>query len=163
MMKGLPEITRRYYPNGPTHIDGFCRFASPNIILLAQVTKEESLKDTLNKMSYDRLESNFRILKNATDQDGKRFTIIRMPVPETIINTGIFDSSLNRHRMFFFSSKHGDTLRYMLNTSYLNFLITNGAVLTASYWKPGRSEIMKQKDKQAKKILQKAFPGRKII
>ncbi len=151
------------YPNGPTHIDGFCRFASANTILLAQVTKEEAAKDTLNKMSYERLESNFRILQNATDQDGKRFTIIRMPVPETIIRTGIFDSSLNRHRMFFFNSKHGDTLRYMVNTSYLNFLITNGAVLTASYWKPGRPEIMKQKDKQAKEILQKAFPGRKII
>ncbi|MBA2500334.1 MAG: agmatine deiminase family protein [Chitinophagaceae bacterium] len=51
----------------------------------------------------------------------------------------------------------------MLNISYLNFLITNVAVLTASYWKPGQPEIMKQKDKQAKEILQKAFPGRKII
>jgi Peptidylarginine deiminase and related enzymes len=48
-------------------------------------------------------------------------------------------------------------------TSYLNFLITNGLVLTASYWKPGRPEIMKQKDEQAKNILEKAFPGRKVI
>ncbi len=36
-------------------------------------------------------------------------------------------------------------------------------MLMASYWKPGRPEIMRQKDEQAKRIIEKAFPGRKVI
>ena len=132
---------------GCNHIDEFARFSSPNTILLAEVTKEESLRDTVHKISYERLEENYRILKKATDQDGKPFTIIRVPVPELIAEPGIIDS----------------TVTNFLATSYLNFLVTNAVVLMASYWKPGRPAIMKQKDKQAKEILQKAFPGRKII
>ncbi len=132
---------------GCNHIDEFARFSSPNTILLAEVTKEESQRDTVHKISYERLEENYRILKKATDQDGKPFAIIRVPVPELIAEPGIIDS----------------TVTNFLATSYLNFLVTNGVVLMASYWKPGRPEIMKQKDKQAKKILQKAFPGRKVI
>ncbi|MGZ5134714.1 MAG: agmatine deiminase family protein [Flavitalea sp.] len=126
---------------GCNHIDEFARFASPNTVLLAEVTKEESLRDSMHKISYERLEANYQILKAATDQDGKPFKIIRMPVPELIVGRG----------------------GGVFVTSYLNFLITNGLVLTASYWKPGRPEIMKQKDKQAKNILEKAFPGRKVI
>jgi agmatine deiminase len=48
-------------------------------------------------------------------------------------------------------------------TSYLNFLVTNDIVLMSSYWKPGRPEIMKQKDQQAENILKQAFPGRRVI
>lgn len=126
---------------GCNHIDEFARFASPNTILLAEVTKEESLRDTMHKLSYERLEENYRILKNARDQDGKPFNIIRVPVPELMVGGG----------------------GGVMVTSYLNILITNGLVLTASYWKPGRPDIMKQKDEQAKNILEKAFPGRKVV
>lgn len=126
---------------GCNHIDEFARFASSNTILLAEVTKEESLRDSMHKISFERLEANYEILKAATDQDGKPFNVIRVPVPELMVGLG----------------------GGVLVTSYLNILITNGLVLTASYWKSGRPEIMKQKDEQAKNILEKAFPGRKVI
>ena len=125
---------------GCNHIDEFARFASSNTILLAEVTKEESLRDSLHKISFERLEANYQILKAATDQDGKPFNIIRVPVAELIGRGG-----------------------GLMVTSYLNFLITNGLVLTASYWKPGRPEIMKQKDEQVKKIFEKRFPDRKVV
>ena len=126
---------------GCNHIDEFARFASPNSVLLAEVTKEESLKDPMHKLSYERLEENYRILQLARDQDGNPFNIIRVPVPELIIRTE----------------------GAVITTSYLNILITNGLVLMASYWKPGRPEIMKQKDEQVKKIFEKTFPDRKVV
>ncbi|HEY0676858.1 MAG TPA: agmatine deiminase family protein [Chitinophagaceae bacterium] len=148
---------------GCNHIDEFARFSSPNTILLAQVTKEESLKDTLHKISYDRLEKNYRILKNAKDQDGKAFKIIRVPVPEMIIKERKInrnDTALIRHHNL---PPEGGKINVLIATSYLNFLVTNGVVLMASYWKPGRPETMRQKDEQAKRILEKSFPGRKVI
>ena len=126
---------------GCNHIDEFARFASPNTVLLAEVTKEESLIDSMHIISFERHEANYQIIKAATDQDGKPFTIIRVPVPERMVGAG----------------------GGVIVTSYLNILITNGLVLTASYWRPGRPEIMKQKDEQVKNILEKAFPGRIVI
>jgi len=126
---------------GCNHIDEFARFASPNTVLLAEVSKEESLRDSMHKISFDRLEANYQILKAATDQDGNPFNIIRVPTPERMVRPG----------------------EGVIVTSYLNILITNGLVLTACYWKPGRPDIMKQKDEQVKNILEKAFPGRKVI
>lgn len=153
----------KFFVEGPSHIDEFCRFASSNTILLAQVTKEESLKDTVHKISYERFEENFKILTQARDQDGNPFKIIRVPIPEMMTRTIRIDSTdksdINAYKL----PREGGTVSYFISTSYLNILITNGAVLMAKYWKPGRSLIIKQKDEMAKRIIQKAFPGRKII
>jgi agmatine deiminase len=46
--------------------------------------------------------------------------------------------------------------------SYCNFLITNGAVLSQKFWKPGLPLSWRKKDQEAKKILQTLFPDRKI-
>jgi agmatine deiminase len=148
---------------GPSHIDEFARFTSANSILLAQVTKEESLKDTVHKISYERLEENFRILKESRDQDGKPFTIIRVPVPELITIERVVNSTDSAIIKDNNLPREGGKVNVFIATSYLNFLVTNGVVLMASYWKPGRTEIMKQKDEQAKRIIEKAFPGRKVI
>jgi agmatine deiminase len=57
----------------------------------------------------------------------------------------------------------GDTINQLIASSYLNFLVTNGCVLVAAYYKEGRPLSTRQKDEQAKEILQQAFPGREII
>jgi agmatine deiminase len=127
------------------------------------VTREESLRDTVHKISYERLEENYRILKNARDQDGKPFKIIRVPVPEMITRQGTVnrnDSALIKNNKL---PPEGGKVTVFIATSYLNFLVTNDIVLMASYWKPGRPEVMRQKDQQAEKILKQAFPRRKVI
>ena len=47
--------------------------------------------------------------------------------------------------------------------SYLNYVVTNGAVLMQTYWKPGSSDKLKAAEDQVRGIFQGAFPGRKII
>jgi agmatine deiminase len=60
-------------------------------------------------------------------------------------------------------SKVGDTFHYVLGTSYLNFIIANGVVITSKYFKEGRSQEFKVRDDKAKLALQKAFPNHKIV
>ena len=161
--KGYDLPSGKVFTIGVNHIDEFARFASPNTILLAEVTREESLKDPVHKLSYERLEANFNLLKLATDQDGKPFNIIRVPVPEMIIYTRPIDSRDTIAIKIYNLPAEGGVIPYFIATSYLNFLVTNGVVLMASYWKEGLPEIIKQKDEKAKAIIQRAFPDRKVI
>lgn len=126
------------------HINEIARFASPNTILLAQVLPEDRYTNWTSQNSYLRLEENYRILLNSTDQDGKPFRIIRIPMPPTLY--GEVD----------------DTGKIPVR-SYLNYAVTNGAVLIQTYWKPGRSNTLKTTEEQVKGIFQSVFPGRNII
>ena len=90
------------------------------------------------------MEENYSILQNSTDQDGKPFRIIRIPMPPTLYGK---------------TEDTGETLM----RSYLNYASTNGAVLLQTYWKPGRSDTLKATEDQVKAIFQSAFPERDII
>jgi agmatine deiminase len=172
LKKGLIEdetatygtIWNGLYPIGSGgHIDLFCRFAGPNTIVLSEVTKEEKKDNLIAAINYEILEENYRILKNSTDQDGKPFNIIRIPVGPFMTAQHLLTDS-NRYILNTVSgSKAGDTFRYILGTSYLNFIVANGVVITSKYWKPGRSEDLKIRDEKAKQALQKAFSKHKIV
>lgn len=112
---------------GPSHIDEFARFASPNTILLAQLTKEESLRDTVHKISYQRLEANYHILTKARDQDGKPFKIIRVPVPELITTERVVNSSDSAIIKDNNLLPEGGKVTVFIATSYLNFLVTRSS------------------------------------
>lgn len=48
--------------------------------------------------------------------------------------------------------------------SYTNFLVTNGKVLMQKYCREGiSSEKVREKDAQAKAVLESCFPGRRVI
>jgi len=149
------------------HIDEYARFVSPNTILLAEVTPEERDADPIARITYERMERNYNILKSATDQDGLPFEIIRVPYTKAIYET-LDDSD---HIQFLKNMKFEDgtviedeeSITIILATSYLNFIVTNGVVLIPAYWKESRSEEFKQRDEAFKKIIQKVFPNRDII
>jgi agmatine deiminase len=145
------------------HIDEVCRFVGPNTVLLAQVNEEERDSDPIMRISYERLEENYRILKEATDQDGKPFKIIRIPVADPILAKYTPKDKNDYALRYFKGAEIGKPVKYLLAASYLNFLVTNGVVLGAKYWKEGRPESIKKKDEEAKRILQAVFPDRDII
>lgn len=138
--KGLPEDDE--ITSG--HINEIARFANPNTILLAQVLPEDRYTNKTSQESYLRLEENNNILQNSTDQDGKLFRIVRIPMPPTLY--GEADSAGN-----------------IPVRSYLNYAVTNGAVLMQTYYKQGRSIKVKTTEDVVKGILQGVFPGRDII
>lgn len=149
------------------HIDEYARFVGPKTVLLTEVTPEERDADPIARISYERMEANFNILKTASDQDGMPFKIIRAPYTEPIYET-LDDFG---HIQFLKNMKFEDgtvigddePITIILAASYLNFIVTNGVVLIPAYWKEGRPEEFKQKDEAFKQIIQKVFPNRDII
>jgi len=107
------------------HVDDIARFINPTTVMYAY---EDDKKDG----NYGILKENLRRLENATDQDGHKLNLIKLPMPK------MNDSQGNR-----------------LPVSYANFYIGNSVILVP---------VFKHKnDKPALKIIQEAFPKRKVI
>lgn len=126
------------------HINELARFADAKTILLAKVLNEERYVSTVSQQSYLNLEENYRILLKATDQDRKPFHIIRIPMPPTLY-------------------REAKSMGKLPLRSYLNYAVTNRAVLMQTYWKPGRPKTLKTSENAVKNIFKSVFPGRKII
>jgi len=149
------------------HVDEFVRFVNDSTILLAQIDPSE-LDDPIAFENNKRIEENYQILSKATDQDGKPFTIIRMPLPGTIYNTmNPGDYVYEIIKMLDYENgikfPDGESVKVMAALSYLNFLITNKVIIGQTIWREGMPEELKLKDEKAAQILQASFPNRKVI
>lgn len=78
------------------HTDEFVRFADPNTILPAWVDEAEKNQNPINRMNYERMNENYQILNNATDQDGQAFKIIKVPLPDLIPVEVVVRPDVNR-------------------------------------------------------------------
>ncbi len=165
-------ITENYFGIGVKgHLDEFCRFVNENTILISFPDSIEAAHDPVKKITLDRMKINYEILKNATDQDGKPFTIIKMPVPDIDYMTFALDTASKNNEIKFLSQQIlyeqkrfsvGDTVHFVPSSSYLNFLITNKTIFEAKYWSEGQPESSKAKDEMVKQILQQYFPEKRI-
>lgn len=147
------------------HIDEFARFVSPNRILLASVPEEEH-DNSVCKVSHQRMEENYEILKNSTDQDGNPFEIVRIPLPPLIIREIGNDDEIFKvlkNLKFEDGTIIENSAKIIAASSYCNFLVTNHLVLIPKYYKEGRSEVFKQRDEEAKNIIQSCFPEREVV
>ncbi len=150
------------------HIDEFARFLDAKTIALAQVPPEDRKSDPIARLTHERMEENFRILKQATDQDGQPFTIIRVPVPDSIYTTlSEGDEVFKLLKALKFDDgttiEAGQTIKVILAASYLNFVVANDVILIPAYWQPGRPLSTQQKDNAVKQLFEKRFPDRKIV
>lgn len=73
-------VYRSLSANG--HIDEMARFVGENKILLAEVTQEEASRLESMRITKERLDKAYEILKAETDADRNPFEIIRIPVPD---------------------------------------------------------------------------------
>ncbi len=144
------------------HIDEFCRFVNPTTVLLAQVSEEDTIANEIAKESYRRMEENYEILKQSTTLDGKPIEIIRLPVGPLIVDKVQY-KSLSKDEQSWFENVTTDSIEYYLASGYMNFVIANKIVVSAKFWKAGLPDELKGKDEEAKLILEKAFPNRKIV
>lgn len=161
---GVRDVMTCFATGG--HIDEYCRFVSEDVVLVCEVTEEEAGADPIARVNRERLEENVAILRNAVDQDGKPLEIERIPTPAPLFCTmrkgdGVYDAYCEKYGDGFIYPL-GDSIKVVAASSYNNFLITNGAVLAPCYWRPGLPEVMEVKDRQAREVLAKLFPDRKI-
>jgi agmatine deiminase len=168
----MRRITGNYIGIGTGgHTDEFVRFSGPNTILLAWVDEKDRDMNPVNRMNYERMNENLKILEQSTDQDGKPFTIVKVPLPDVVPLKVVARKQLSAEISLpptevpisaFIPSEapqEGDTLLWLPAASYLNYLVTNGLVLLPTYINAGSS---KEKEDAVKKIFSEQFPGRDI-
>lgn len=63
------------------HVDEVARFVNENTIVYAY-------EENKNNPNFEILENNFQTLKNATDQDGKPFNLVKLPMPQMNYDDG---------------------------------------------------------------------------
>jgi agmatine deiminase len=85
------------------HIDQLARFVDSHTIVAAW-------QDNSNDVNYEPLKANFEQLEQMVGQDGKGFTVIRLPLPKPKFCQG-----------------------KRLPASYCNFYVTNGAVIVPQF------------------------------
>lgn len=143
------------------HLDEFCRFASPNRVVLAQVTTDEAANDPISAINYARLEEAYRILSEQSVED-EPFEIVRVPTPsidykliqpdEPMYN---FLANL-QYPENVIPFPHGRPVYVVRSSSYANYLVTNGLVIAPKYGD-------QDKDGMAQDSLQAAFPDRDVV
>lgn len=157
----------RAFGFGVGHVDEVARFADARTILLAEVDEDEVEGDPIAAENRRRLDENYQVLLQATDQDGNPFRIVRIPAAMTeYVRLTEDDYSHVLSSDFTFddgTTGHDGSIWWLPTKSYVNFLITNGAVLAARYWRPGRPDLEREKDEEAVRVLQSVFPDREII
>ena len=165
------HITANYYGGGTGgHTDEFVRFANATTIMLAWVNEKDKDLNPVNQLNYERMNENYNILKNAKDQDGNSFTIIKVPLPDLIIkkikareNIDSLEVTFDIELKSFVPGEAptvGDSIWRVPAGSYMNYLVTNGTLLLPTYTVHGSS---KEKEEQVRKIFEEQFPGRKIV
>ncbi|AUD02089.1 agmatine deiminase family protein [Spirosoma pollinicola] len=148
------------------HVDEFCRFANASTILLGWMEEGEIGADPVKRITHDRKVENLKILQQATDQDGKSFTIVKVPFPQitykkrVVTESNRYYQNIKRARP---NLKSGTVLYIVPSASYLNYVIANGVILLPTYWQPGESEAGKKRDADVLALFKKYFPDRKLI
>jgi agmatine deiminase len=144
------------------HIDEFCRFVNDSTVLLAEVDEKDTINNPVSKESYVRMEYNYSILKQSKTANGRSIKIIRLPAGP-VMSKKVLYKNLNQDEQSWFDDVTTDSVEFYLATGYMNFIIANEVVVTAKFWKEGLPESFKERDAEAKAVLEKAFSGRKIV
>ncbi|TLP70541.1 agmatine/peptidylarginine deiminase [Maribacter sp. ACAM166] len=154
------------------HTDEFVRFVNDSTILLAWVDESEKNLNEFNRINFERMSENLKILENSRDQDGKSFNIIKVPLPDliftetTIVNHDV-DWSDGENWEVPLSwlpqkgiKKVGDSIKLVAASSYLNYLVTNDLVVLPTYIQEGSSP---EKEEKVKAIFTEVFPNRQLV
>lgn len=120
------------------HVDDIVKFSGPDTILC-------NYEDDEADENYSNLKENYETLKSSTDQDGKPFKVIKVPMPHMRYKEG--------HTVHSGQESAGDSEKAAC--SYMNFYIANKALLVPAYGDPN--------DEKAFKIILAAFPTRKLV
>ncbi len=163
---GFSRITGDYWGVGTGgHTDEFVRFVDGRTLLLAWPSAEDLAGgNPLARINARRMAENQALLRQATDQDGRPFEVVHFPVPDLLIKPyRIPEQEIAVFRRQNPLLKTGDRVLLTATTSYLNYVMTNDVILLPAYWQEGRPLSTRRKDRQARAIMARFFPERKII
>jgi len=167
-----PKVANFYGWGANGHVDEYVRFVSEDTILVAEVGEEERERDALMRLDHEILAENRRQLEEARDPDGRPFNVVTMPMPDVAVfqrarklTEEDFQAAPSGYdqRSVYRGFQVGDEVIDVPAVSYLNFLITNGLVVGAKYWKEGMPDHIRETDERSAAILKEHFPDRDIV
>lgn len=167
-----PKVANFFGWGANGHVDEYVRFVSEDTILVGEVGEQERGRDALMRLDHEILAENRRQLEAARDPDGRPFNVVAMPVPDVApflrrrtLNASDFEATSQGFdlRLIYRDFAVGDEVIDVPAVSYLNFLVTNGVVLSAKYGGEGRPDHLSRTDEQAAALLKRSFPDRDIV
>lgn len=129
------------------HVDNVCAFVKPGEVVLAWTDNEADPQYAMSKADLDYLE-------NVTDAKGRKLIIHRLPIPDKPVCVQAKDLEGYEFEEGEDTREEGERLA----ASYVNFYISNGAVVMPAFGSENA-----ESDKRAADILQKLYPERKVI
>lgn len=125
------------------HVDNVCAFTAPGEVVLAWTDNKDDPQYELSNACLDALEK-------ATDAQGRKIKVRLLPIPEEAVCM----TEKECRELDLWDGEPTRTPGERLAASYVNFYITNDAVLVPQFGD--------KMDKTALDILGECFPGRKI-
>ena len=122
------------------HIDNLCAFADESTLLIAWTDDPDDPNYTVVRGA----------LKSIEASAGKKYDIIKIPLPSSFVRTEEDCEGLEYH--------DGSKPRLpgeVIQPSYINFIFANGAVIVPTFDDPMDDEV--------KRIFESAMPGRRVI
>jgi agmatine deiminase len=116
------------------HIDDIARFVNPTTVV--------GIKAPRGHQDFETLERNWKALQTARDQDGRKLTVIELPVPDPILYK-------------FPADRFGPGGVNPVPASYANYIVANGAAFVPIF---GQAS-----DDRALRVLEQAMPNHKIV
>lgn len=156
------------------HIDELARFVDKNTVLLLEVDEEEAKSLESARITKERCDMAYEVLKNETNAEGTPLNIIRIPapIPEYVVTTPEDWTNRTWGRRFAENEAallddgtpmpEGEIIMQPA-MSYINYLVCNRVVIAQCYWREGKPEAIRQRDEEAMAALRKAYPGRTIV
>lgn len=167
-----PKVANFFGWGANGHVDEYVRFVSDDTVLVAQVPERERDANALLRLDHEILTENIAEMRRARNVDGEPFTVIPVPMPDI---TALMETRTLTEEDFmpgeggwdprsvYRDFKPGDEIHFVPAASYQNFLVTNGVVLVAAYWREGLPEHIRETDEEMRRILAEQFPDREIV
>lgn len=156
------------------HIDELARFVDKNTVLLLEIDDEEAAELESARITKERCDAAYEVLKHETDAEGNPLKIIRIPAPVPEYITTTLEDWTNRT----WGKRFAENEEPLLDDgtpmpegeiimqpamSYINYLVCNDVVIAQCYWKEGKPEAIRERDERAMAVLAEAYPGRTIV
>ncbi|GJD10088.1 Agmatine deiminase [Galdieria sulphuraria] len=122
------------------HVDNMCQFTQPGTVVLHWT-------DDPKDPQYERSHEAYERLNSTTDAKGRKIKVFKLHLPGPLYRTV--------EEQFLFDGCKLRPAGQRLPASYVNFYVTNGGVVAPKFNHPN--------DELAKKTLEEAFPGRRIV
>ena len=147
------------------------RFVDKDTVVLAEVMACER-GTPMGAAAQRAIDAVLAALDAYRARTGHALRVLRIPLPPTLscvcdaascvhesLRTLRFDSAAAQDAVV----ARAAPVRVVASASYVNYLVTNGAVLVARYMRPGRADAFRRADEGAVAALRAAFPGRAVV